>query len=110
MLRGQVLVEGAAQSHIQELEAPADAQDGLVLLQSPVQEFPLQGIPGGAQLATGGLQGLSVQLRSDILPASEEKAVTEIRELGDVRSVRRQRQDDRNGTGLFQRFFPQYLF
>ena len=81
--------------------------------QSPVQEFPLQGIPGGAKLAAGGLCDLPVQLRSDILPAGKEKPIAEIHEPGDVR---RQRQDDRNVAAssslsrypgsIQQEFFP----
>ena len=53
VLRGQVLIEGSAQAGIEELDAPADPQHRLVLLQRLSKQALLKSIPLFTDLPAG---------------------------------------------------------
>ena len=99
MLRGQVLIEGAAQAGIEELDAPADPQHRFVLLQRLCKQAPFKGIPLFADLSAGLPGVLTIQHRRDILPSGKEKAITQRHKLRDILFILRQRQGNGKGTG-----------
>ena len=70
-----VLIEGAAQKGIEHLNAPADAEDGLVGGEEGAEQLRLGGIPQGVGLAAGGDAGLPVEGGLDVAAAGQQQAV-----------------------------------
>ena len=99
MLRGQVLIEGAAQAGIEELDAPADPQHRLMLLQCLGEQAVFKSIPLFADLPAGLPGLLSVQLRGDVLPAGKENSIAQRKKPRDILFILRQRQGNGKGTG-----------
>ena len=70
-----VLIEGAAQKGIEHLNAPADAEDGLVGGEEGAEQLRLGGVPQGVGLAAGGDAGLPVEGGLDVAAAGQQQAV-----------------------------------
>lgn len=70
-----VLVEGAAEVGIQQLNAAADGENWGVAAQSVVKETALQRVAGSVGLVCAVDGGISIDLRGDVSAASENQAV-----------------------------------
>ncbi|MNP36354.1 hypothetical protein D3C76_1297380 [compost metagenome] len=75
ILAGQILVEGAAQHHIEHLKAPADSQKRFVKLQRTLNEIRILLIPLRANFLAALQHRLSVQGGIHIMSARNQQPV-----------------------------------
>ena len=72
---GQVLVQRAAQLHVEDLAAAADGEHGQVGGERGGEQGPLAGVPDRVDAADLGRGLLAVGERVDVSPAGEHQAV-----------------------------------
>jgi len=71
----QVLEEGAAEGHVEELVAAADGQDRQVTFQSRTEGLQFVGVPLAVGTLSVGTGALAVEARIDVDAPREEEAV-----------------------------------
>ena len=91
LLGGQVLIQRAAHEGIDELHAPADAQNGLAALAEQGEQRALQRVPPGTGRRAERLRGLPVQGRVHVVAAGEQQSVAQAEDLPGVVLIRLQR-------------------
>jgi hypothetical protein len=74
-LRGDVLVEGAPDRHVQYLGAPADGKNWQALRQSPASQCQLHCVPRLVYLAALFVNGLAVVSRMHIYATGQKQAI-----------------------------------
>ena len=94
------MVQLPAHGHVQQLEAPADAQHGLVCSQDHFQKFDLHLVPLGKTLAAMRPLGLPIQLRGHVLAAGKEEAIHRLDQLLQAGLFHRHGQHHRQPPGL----------
>ncbi len=101
-LGGDILVQVPAQHHIEQLDAPADAQHGLAGLQDQGEEGLLHAVPLGHQ-GPQFLRGfLPVEAGGQVVAAGKQEPVEGLGIALQGGGVGGQGQDDRRGTGGLQ--------
>jgi hypothetical protein len=87
-----VLVEAATQGYVQDLDAPADGQQGHPILRRPTGQRQLHVVPLWRDVPTPFVPGFPVARRVDVLATGQQQAVQSlvegahqgrIRQLGD---------------------------
>ncbi|MNN17842.1 hypothetical protein D3C81_1310380 [compost metagenome] len=88
-VRGDVLVQGAAEAHINQLTTAANAQHGFARIDEFVQQFQLVQVARAVAAPFGPRGRLGIGLRRDIGAALQHQAVQVARIVaqGDVRRV-----------------------
>ena len=102
-LAGQILPERAAQSHIEQLDAPADAQNGLVRRKGHPEQPQLHLVPPRHHQTAGGQLFLAVEGGVRVRPAGKQQPAAHFQNLRKGALVGGQRQHDRQRAGPFQR-------
>ena len=100
VLGREILVQRAAERGVDELNAPADAKNRLICLQSFPQHNLLQRIPFRAVRDEPLQRLLTVNLRRHIVSAGEEEAIAEPTELDQILLIRCEREDQREPARL----------
>ena len=98
ILGGKVLIQRAAQEHIQDLKPPADAEYRLVLLPGHVKYPLLQFIPGMVYPAAECVRLLPIQVRIHILPPCKQEPGTDIIDLFQILSFAPERDHERDSS------------
>ena len=82
-LRGEVLVECAAEGHVEELVSATDAEDGEVALAGQADELQLVGIADGVDVLERRHGLLAEQVGTDVATSGQEQAVESVDDRGE---------------------------
>lgn len=72
---GQVLVQGAAERHVEHLRAATDAQHRQAPIQRTTQQRELPGVAGGPRLIGGRMRLLAIRGRVQVVAAGNDQRV-----------------------------------
>src|SRR5439155_4870164 len=97
-----VLDEGAAEGDVQHLDPTAHAEDRQLLVERPLDELELEGVPVRVRRGELRVRLLTVASGLDVAAAAEDDAVADLEDVGQVPvgdPRKRQRQPTGEGDG-----------
>ena len=95
MLQRKILIQGASEGSIDELDTAADPEDRHIIFQSHLKDDPFHFISFPAALHEPLQRLLMIEFGRNVMAACQEYPVTQLKELPEFLFVRGKRENDR---------------